>query len=347
MTIEGFDPDGVGIANGNFFGFPCDEENADFVIVQVPWDATVSYGAGTAQGPAAMIDASLQVDLYDEKVRGGGDLKVWTLPENQDIAAINEQARAAAEEVIAALEEGADPESVREQTELVNSLSDRLNAYVEQTAEQYLSKGKMPIVVGGEHSCPFGLLKALGKKYDEFGILHVDAHSDTRHAYEGFTYSHASIMYNATEQIPSVKRITQVAIRDFCAAEHKLISENPKFAPFTDYDIKSAIFEGESWKSVCDRIIASLPENVYISFDIDGLSPDNCPTTGTPVPGGLTFSQADYMLYRLATSGKRIIAFDLCEVAPGEDEWDANVGARLLFKMLIYSRLNKELSEKK
>ncbi len=345
--MEGFDPDGVGVANGNFFGFPCEEKDAEFVIIPVPWDATVSYGAGTAQGPSAMIDASLQVDLYDEKVRGGGDIRLWTLAEDEEVASMNAKAREAAEEVIAALGEGKDPLAVEKQVAAVNAFSERLNAYVEDKAAYYLSQDKMPIVVGGEHSCPFGLLKALGEKYSEFGILHVDAHSDTRVAYEGFTYSHASIMYNAVSQIPSVKRVTQVAIRDFCASEHKFISENPKFVPFTDYDLKSALFEGETWQSVCDRIIDSLPENVYISFDIDGLSPDNCPTTGTPVPGGLTFSQADYLLHRLSVSSKKIIAFDLCEVAPGENEWDANVGARLLFKLLLYSKLNGQLLAKK
>ena len=77
----------------------------------------------------------------------------------------------------------------------------------------------------------------------------------------------------------------------------------------------------------------SYPQNVYVSFDIDGLTPEYCPGTGTPVPGGLTFSQADWLLWRLACSGRRIVGFDLCEVAPGTDgEWDANTGARMLFK---------------
>ncbi len=347
ISVADFDPDGVGIANGNFFGFPCDEQDADFVIIPIPWDATVSYGAGTAEGPRAMLEASLQVDLYDEKIRGGGDIRVWTAPESETIAQWNGTAREAAVKVIDTLAEGGDPESVEAYTEVVNKASDIVNSEVEKAAEQYLAAGKTPIIVGGEHSCPFGLLRALGKHYENFGILHIDAHSDTRKAYEGFTYSHASIMYNAINRLPAVGHITQVAIRDFCAAEHRLITENPKFSVFSDYDIHKALYEGENWKSICDRIIDSLPQNVYISFDIDGLTPDNCPGTGTPVPGGLTFSQADYMLHRLAVSGKRIIASDLCEVAPGDDEWDANVGARMLFKLLVYSRLNRQTFEKK
>ena len=94
------------------------------------------------------------------------------------------------------------------------------------------------------------------------------------------------------------------------------------------------MFNGENWDSVCNRIISHLPERVYISFDIDGLSPDNCPHTGTPVPGGLSFQQAVYLLEKIADSGRRIIGFDLCEVTPTEeDQWDANVGARMLYKM--------------
>ena len=89
---------------------------------------------------------------------------------------------------------------------------------------------------------------------------------------------------------------------------------------------------------VCESIIATLPQEVYVSFDIDGLTPEYCPGTGTPVPGGLTFAQADWLLYRLALSGRRIIGFDLCEVAPGNSgDWDANSGVRMLFKLLVYS----------
>ena len=106
-----FDPDSVGIANGNFFGLPCSEEEADTVLIQVPWDATVSYGKGTALGPAAMLEASLQVDLYDEKIPGAADMKVWTLPQDNGVAGLNMKARSVAEQVIAALESGADPAS--------------------------------------------------------------------------------------------------------------------------------------------------------------------------------------------------------------------------------------------
>lgn len=335
--METFDPDGIGIANGNYFGLPVDRESADTVIVQVPWDATVSYGNGTSGGPAAILDASLQVDLFDEKISGVSTMKVWTMPQDKAVALMNREARARAEKVISALASGAGQEEVAEDTAFVNDASGKLNAYVEKVSGEFLSEGKSVVLVGGEHSVPFGLVKALADRYDDFGILHIDAHSDTRKAYEGFEYSHASIMYNVAVRIPQVSRIVQVGIRDFCAAEHDLIATSEKFAAFTDFRIQEGLFSGKTWKETCMEIVAALPEKVYVSFDIDGLSPDNCPGTGTPVPGGMSFSQADYLLYLVASSGKRIIGCDLCEVAPGEyGEWDANVGARMLFKLLVY-----------
>ena len=333
-----FDPDNIGIANGNFFGLPCSEQEADTVLIQVPWDATVSYGKGTAGGPAAMLGASLQVDLYDEKIPGASEMRVWTLPQEKWLEELNFGARAIAERVISALEAGEDPSSLGTLCAEVNGCSERLNEYVERTSEKYLDYGKSVAVIGGEHSVPLGLIKALSRRHPGMGILHVDAHSDTREAYEGFRYSHASIMYNVMREAPEVGRITQVGIRDFCSAEHALITSSELFAPFTDFRLKEAVFGGTPWNEVCDRIIGTLPDEVYVSFDIDGLAPEYCPGTGTPVPGGLTFAQADWLLYRLALSGRRIIGFDLCEVAPGSSgEWDANAGVRMLFKLLVYS----------
>lgn len=333
-----FDPDSIGIANGNFFGLPCTAQEADTVLIQVPWDATVSYGKGTADGPSAMMEASLQVDLFDERFQGVAGMKVWTLPQNEEIRKINSLARQDVEKVIAALEAGEEPDSLSGLCERVNEASGRMNAYVESVSEEYLAQGRSVAVIGGEHSVPLGLIRALSGKFPGMGVLHVDAHSDTRKAYEGFTYSHASIMYNVMEQCPGVSRIAQVGIRDFCSAEYSLVTSSPLFSAFTDFRIKERLFAGISWNGICNDIISTLPRDVYVSFDIDGLSPEYCPSTGTPVPGGLSFAQADWLLWRLVNSGRRIVGFDLCEVAPGErGEWDANVGARMLFKLLMHS----------
>ncbi|MDP3436951.1 MAG: arginase family protein, partial [Bacteroidales bacterium] len=140
-----------------------------------------------------------------------------------------------------------------------------------------------------------------------------------------------------------ISQLTQVGVRDFCQEEAEFINTDPRIRCFTDMELKRNAFEGKNWKKQCEDIVSSLPVNVYITFDIDGLSPDLCPNTGTPVPGGLTFREVDYLLYLLAISNRRIIGFDLCEVAPGKsDEWDANVGARVLYKLCIYSSLNSK-----
>jgi agmatinase len=154
---------------------------------------------------------------------------------------------------------------------------------------------------------------------------------DLRIAYEGFTYSHASIMYNAL-QIPQISKIVQVGIRDFCEQEVEVALKD-RVLVHTDMDLKQEAFEGKTWQQQCDQIIAALPDKVCISFDIDGMYPWYCPNTGTPVPGGFSFEQAAYLFSRLAATDKEIIGFDLVEVAPGDDDWDGNVGARMLFHM--------------
>ena len=141
-------------------------------------------------------------------------------------------------------------------------------------------------------------------------------------------------MYNALHEAPGVGALVQVGIRDFCDEELEVARADERVVQFTDYELAAAQFEGETWRTVCDRIVAALPRQVYVSFDIDGLSPDNCPHTGTPVPGGLSFRAAVYLLAAVVESGREIVGFDLCEVGPSRDgEWDANVGARVLYKL--------------
>ncbi len=343
MSSE-FNPNDIGVANGNFFGLPYGIDESDMIIVSVPWDVTTSYSDGTSDGPEAIKDASLQVDLFDENIPNAWDIKIGTLPTDKNLVKHNKRMRKIASDVIDELSSGRVGESLMKEIESVNEASEQINEYVYGISNEYLERGKIVGLVGGEHSVPLGLIKALSEKYEDLGILHIDAHADLRAAYEGFTYSHASIMYNVLNEIPNVKAITQVAVRDFCSDEYEIMTKNPKVTSFTDSVLSDKKFDGENWKSICDRIIGTLPQKVYVSFDIDGLSPDMCPSTGTPVPGGLSFREADYLLYKLAKSGKEIVGFDLCEVAPSEDnEWDANVGARVLFKLAIYTNLSRSI----
>jgi agmatinase len=179
-----------------------------------------------------------------------------------------------------------------------------------------------------------GYLQLQAEQHTDFGLLVIDAHMDLRKAYEGFTYSHASIFYNALEQLPQIKKLVQVGIRDYCHEEKEYVeqSEN-RIQIFYDRDMRAKIYQGISWASICEEIVESLPDKVYLSVDIDGLDPKLCPNTGTPVPGGLEYEELVYLLNTLQSSGKTIIGFDLCEVSPGDSDWDGNVGARLLFHL--------------
>jgi agmatinase len=217
---------------------------------------------------------------------------------------------------------------------LVNEESAVMNDWVQQRTGFWMDQEKLVGLVGGDHSTPLGMYRAHAERHESFGILHFDAHLDLRRAYEGFTDSHASIMYNAL-RIPRVESIVAVGIRDFCEEEARVFAkEELRVRIHRSAELRREQYEGLTWKKQCDRILAQLPEKVHISFDIDALDPALCPHTGTPVPGGLAFEEATYLLSRLATSGKQLIGFDLVEVTPGpEGDWDANVGARLLWHL--------------
>lgn len=334
--IDTFDPNQPGLADANLYGLPFSAEQSEIIIVPAPWEVTVSYGAGASEGIEAIFEASFQVDLLHQEFP-----ELWKqglfLDQNiPDWKAQSDRLKTLAEPIIEALENGENPEDSAELkanlteinqagTQFKNELKDRILHWINQN--------KIVGLLGGDHSTPLGYYEALAEKHDKFGILHLDAHMDLRQAYEGFTYSHASIMYNAL-QIPQIDRIVQVGIRDFCEQEVEVIrNSGEKVKVFTDSDLKLGQFEGESWKNQCRAIINELPDKVHISFDIDALYQWYCPNTGTPVPGGLSFEQATYLLSQLAASGKKIIGFDLVEVAPGEDDWDGNVGARMLFHL--------------
>jgi agmatinase len=220
----------------------------------------------------------------------------------------------------------------------VNKISESVNQWVYGQARALLDAGKMPVVLGGDHSVPFGSIQAHAETYRGMGILHLDAHADLRRAYEGFTWSHASIFYNVMTKIEEVGRLVQVGVRDLGAAEMRMIEQSSgRIVTFFDDQLAARKEKGVPFATLADEIVAHLPSEVYLSWDIDGLDPTLCPGTGTPVPGGLSWHEAIGLLRAVRRAGKRIVGLDLCEVAPGETEWDANVGARLLYKMIGFA----------
>lgn len=334
--MSDFDPDAPALGAG-IYGLPHTPEEAAVVLVPVPWDATTSYRPGTARGPDAILAASKQVDLFDVETGRPYLGGIAMLPVSDDVRAWNREARAAAEGVIAAGGEVAGHPVLEGALALVNAAGERLNAWVRAEVEAWLDRGRLVGVVGGDHAVPFGAIAAVAARHPGVGVLHLDAHADLRRAYEGFVWSHASIMWNVVERLPGVGRLVQVGIRDLGQAEHEVIAGSAgRVVTFFDADLQARRFEGQPWAAQCAAVVEALPRDVYLSFDIDGLDPTFCPHTGTPVPGGLSFAEAVYLVGAVVRSGRRIVGFDLNEVAPGQDgdEWDANVGARLLYKMI-------------
>lgn len=332
-----FDPNSVGLLSNNVFGLPFSEEDAKLVLLPVPWEVTVSYSNGTARGPEQIFKASFQVDLLDPDVKDGWKKGFFMREPDKHLLLRSDYLRKEAELYIKFLTEGGEineNQFLKKTLVDVNTGTKVMNEWVYNQTLALLNKGKLVGLVGGDHSTPLGYFKAIGEKKGDFGILQIDAHCDLRDSYEGFKYSHASIMYNALNEVPQLQKLVQVGIRDYCEEELDYIAaSNGRVVTFFDKNIKERQFEGEHWRSICDSIIETLPQQVYISFDIDGLDPKLCPHTGTPVPGGFEAEQIFYLFKRLLASGRKLIGFDLNEVSTSHDEWDANVGARILFKL--------------
>lgn len=336
--IKEFNPNDLGKKDANIFGLPFTTEEARVVVVPVPWEVTVSYGGGTVNGPEAVFDASMQVDLFDPFLANAWKIGVAMDVIPKKLKTESRRLRRQAERYIDLLASGkntlANAEMKKIQSE-INAASLRMIEQVKKTTAEHIASGKMVALIGGDHSTPLGFIKALGEKYSEFGVLQIDAHADLRDAYEGFTYSHASIMFNVLKEVPSVKKLVQAGTRDYCEDEVNVIKHsNGRVQTYFDKEIKHQLYNGKSIRALHVEIVQQLPKHVYISFDIDGLDPKLCPNTGTPVPGGFEFEEAAHLLQTIVESGRTIIGFDINEVSPGGDEWDANVGARLLYRMI-------------
>lgn len=342
-----FNPNDAAAKDSGIFGLPFTEKEAALVLVPVPWEATTSYGGGTAYGPNAMLTASKQVDLFDLELGNFYENGIFMLEESPELRKWNKQAKQAASKIIDA--EDISETELSEAAKTVNTYSDQVNGYVYKETKKLLASGKKVGIVGGDHSSPFGAIQAFLEHHPNMSILHVDAHADMRKAYEGFEHSHASIMQNVITKTP-LKKLVQIGIRDFCEDELQFMQEHQsRVITYFDTKIVDEKMSGKHFSAICDEIIAHLSDEVYVSFDIDGLDPRFCPRTGTPVPGGLDFNEALYLLKKIVNSGRKIIGFDLCEVSLGETyannpdnldpeaEWDANVGARLLYKLCGYT----------
>ena len=338
--MEPFDPDAAAQPGSGIFGLPHGPEDASVHVLGVPFDATTSYRRGAAHGPEAVAAASVQVDLFDRLFGRPWEEGIWYRADDGAIAGWNERARALADPVIAA--GGADPDS-HEHAHLLAELAElggRVNDLTEEFTAGCLAEERLPVLLGGDHSVPFGGIRAAARAHPGMGVLHFDAHADLRVAFEGFEWSHASIFHNVLEQVPGVASLVQVGVRDLGHAEALRCETDPRVHTLFDDQSAEVLAHGRDRREAIRAHLDHLPSDVWVSFDVDGLSPDLCPNTGTPVPGGLDWHAAMQWLEELVLRGHRVVGVDLCEVAPGPAAdpegagWDAVVGARLLYRLI-------------
>lgn len=338
MSTIIFDPNAASNSESGLFGLPFDTEQSQIIIIPVAWELTTSYNRGTVNGPEAILSASLQVDLHHHDYPDLWKHGIWMDKFPDELKKLHQKMIPLSEIIIEAVENGEINENPKKFESIyleIEKATEQKNVWLKQRIAYWKSQGKIVGLLGGDHSIPLAYHQFFAEQNTKYGILHFDAHFDLRYAFEGFRYSHASI-FNNVLKFSNVERLVQVGIRDYCDQEIEYVmQEKERIAVFFDRDYRKRLYEGENWKRITDEIISRLPENVYVSVDIDALDPKLCPNTGTPVPGGLEYEEMMYVLNQLKKSKKNIIGFDLCEVSPGDNEieWDGNVGARVLFHL--------------
>jgi len=323
--------------NGNFMGLAFSYEQASTILFGIPWDVTVSTQAGTGGAPKNILKSSHAVNLFDPAAPELWQKGIFMLPLRKDISKKNKELRAKVEEYLDHLEEGGNINDNPKYSQIVARINEEcaiLNEWVYQETSQMLDDGKTIGLIGGEHSVALGYLQALAERFPAFGVLHIDAHAGLTEAYQGFEFSHQSVIQHI-KNIKQVKKIVQVGTRDLSDNEYEIIKKSRgKIKPFLDHDVRQRIYDGESWKKICAEIINALPQNIYISIDMDGLNPSLCPNASSPVAGGMEFNELTYLIESIVASGKQIIGFDVAEAGGNGHDWDGNVAARLIYKIV-------------
>ncbi|MEI6093570.1 MAG: agmatinase [bacterium] len=277
----------------DFLDFNKSYKDAHFVIIPVPMELTVSYGHGTSKGPQSMIDCIFQLEAYDVEFKKEAiDVPVHTMP------AIK---------------------------------ADDAPSYIEkikQCVSNCVKDGKVPVVLGGEHSLSYGVFLGLAEHKKNISILHFDSHLDLRDTYEDSKYSHACVIRRIREHMSSINEVVSVGIRSVSSEE----------AYYLEKTGQKILFAHEmNKKDMASEINKMLGDNLYITFDIDALDPSIMPSTGTPEPGGLGWYQTLDVL-KSAIKGKKVIGMDIVELAPdGVNHYSQFTAAKLLYKMMAYT----------
>lgn len=277
------------------FGAPdaphCDPDIARVAIIPAPLEYSVCYMKGTAYGPQAILNASSQMELYDEELDCNPiEVGVYTYP----LLDYHGRDHASALEVTG-------------------------NAV--RTA---LSRGQIPLTLGGEHSLSAPAIAAVHEKYPDLTVVHIDAHGDLRDAYEGTQLSHASIERRVVEMgIP----LLEIGIRSFSPEEAAFLKTDPDIAIVWAYQIA----HGNApipWER--------LGKHTYVTIDLDAFDPAEMPAVGTPEPGGLSWYQV-LDLFQEICRRTTIVGMDVVELCPMPGQTRADfLAAKLVYKMIGY-----------
>ena len=328
---------------GALFGVPCDESQADWLILPVPWAVSSSFRSGAERAPAAILEASAQIDLSIAEIEAPSTLGLHMLPISEAWVSQHNFLRPKVEAYLRALEKKEDTTTYTDHIHQTNAASLALKNEISRQVDRILSAGKRPALLGGEHSITEGAVDALLRHYPQMALLHIDAHMDLRTRYTGLVHSHASVMYNILENT-SLPLLIQLGIREFSEEEQRYAKQQgARVRTFYADDIHRARWLGKNWAQLVEQMLSCLPEQVYLSLDIDALDPSYCPHTGTPAAGGFSFAELTYLLECLASSGRRILGFDLVEVVPSPDGLDQFIAAQLLYRCCIYAGLSEGL----
>jgi len=266
-------------------------------VIPAPYEKSVCYGKGTANGPSAILHASHQLETFDGK-SDPSDLGIFTHPP----------------------------------VDCLGSHEFALKR-IEKTVAEVLRIGKVPVMIGGEHTVTFGAIKALSVKFADFGVVQFDAHADLRDSYQKSGYSHACVLRRIHELgIP----VFQMGVRSICAEEHEY--RKKKKIPYLDA-------EQICVKGIPGKILpASFPKKIYLTFDIDALDPSVVPSTGTPVPGGLGWYQTMELLENVL-KGRKLLGMDLVEFSPVKTfHYPDYTAANLLYNIFGIAQRAKSLS---
>ena len=331
------------------FGAEPSFEEAKLVLIPVPWEATASYGGGAGLGPELVRQASFQLDFFCPARGARFNHLIYFQDPDPEIISLNREASSLAEKIKSQWTEDKKTLSAAEKqtAEKARRACRAMIQRVKSAAADALSRGKIPALLGGDHSVSEGLLELFGERLKgRYGILHLDAHADLRTAYQGFQHSHASVMNNVLSQAFAPEKLLQAGVRDLCEEEHERIQKDPRIVCYFDEALAARLFAGEAWGRICQEMAAHLPPAVYVSVDMDAFSWEYAPGTGTPVPGGLSFNQALFLFQELKRQKKQIIGFDVTEISGGGGteappsgavrrlrEWNGNVAARLAYRL--------------